>query len=390
MDGHPDHTPRPWLATAPAAQWPAAPFAPELALLRAQAQAEPERLFAHADQLRFRALHAQAPNTQRAYASDWRSFVRFCRQYGFEPLPASSVALESFIEASAVYSPEVPYKYFAPEVPRRNLKSASLTRAIAAIGAVHTWLHFPSPTAHPDVKHTLKINTRGRSSKTPKAPLTWDLIERALASYDDSPRERRSAALLAIGFSTLLRRSELVALRVEDFERTADAEDGTLRITKSKSDQAGEGDLRYVTPAARRQLERWLASAQLTRGPLFPRLNRYQAALERPLHANQVAVIFKDAARRAGLEARQLARIAGHSTRIGATHELARAGASLAQLMRAGGWQSPQMPAIYLRESEVTQGAMAQWARVQRERTIDSPRATSDAMTPGVLPFALA
>jgi hypothetical protein len=43
--------------------------------------------------------------------------------------------------------------------------------------------------------HTLKINTRGRASKTPKAPLTWDLIERALASYDDLPRERRSAAL---------------------------------------------------------------------------------------------------------------------------------------------------------------------------------------------------
>jgi hypothetical protein len=45
-------------------------------------------------------------------------------------------------------------------------------------------------------------------------------------------------------------------------------------------------------------------------------------------------VIFKDAARRAGLKTRQVARIAGHSARIGATHELPRAGASLAQLMR--------------------------------------------------------
>jgi len=96
-------------------------------------------------------------------------------------------------------------------------------------------------------------------------------------------------------------------------------------------------------------------------------LNRNRLATDKPLHANQVAVVFKDAARRAGLNERQVERIAGHSTRIGATHELGRAGASLTQLMRAGGWLSPQMPATYLRESEVKLGAMAQWARDRTE-----------------------
>jgi hypothetical protein len=59
MDGHPENTPSAWVAHA--AAWPSAPLSPELVLRRAQAQAEPERLFAHADQLRFRALHAQRP-----------------------------------------------------------------------------------------------------------------------------------------------------------------------------------------------------------------------------------------------------------------------------------------------------------------------------------------
>jgi len=217
-----------WMPTASVDAWTQAPIPPELAMLRAQAHAEPERLFALAHQQFFRALHAQAPNTQRAYASDWGSFVGFCREHGFTPLPAVPAAVEAFIEASAEYSPEVPYKYIAVQAPRRGLKSASVVRAVAAVGAVHTWLAFPNPTAHPDVKHTLKINTRGRSSKTPKAPLTWDLIERALASYGDSLDERRSAALLAVAFSTLMRRSELVALQVPDFAPTTHG----ARLTK--------------------------------------------------------------------------------------------------------------------------------------------------------------
>jgi hypothetical protein len=59
---------------------------------------------------------------------------------------------------------------------------------------------------------------------------------------------------------------------------------------------------------------------------LFARLNRNGDPLPKALHTNQVALIFKDAARRAGLPESEVARIAGHSTRIGATHELSRYG----------------------------------------------------------------
>lgn len=152
-----------------------------------------------------------------------------------------------------------------------------------------------------------------------------------------------------------------------DFQPVPDGDDALVRVRKSKGDQAGMGDKRYVTPAARRHLEAWLKAAQLTTGPIFARLNRRAAPLAKALHANQVALIVKDVARRAGLTDGEVARIAAHSARIGATHELGRHGASLAQLMRAGGWTSPQMPATYLRESEVKAGAMAQWARARGE-----------------------
>jgi hypothetical protein len=157
-----------------------------------------------------------------------------------------------------------------------------------------------------------------------------------------------------------------VALQVEDFVPSVNGEDGIVRVRKSKADQAGDGDLRYVTPLARRVLERWLTSVGLTAGPLFARLNRNQAPLPKALHPNQVALAFKAAARRAGLSEAAVARIAAHSTRIGATHELNDAGATLPQLMRAGGWRSPQMPATYLREADVKTGAMAVWARAKQ------------------------
>lgn len=98
------------------------------------------------------------------------------------------------------------------------------------------------------------------------------------------------------------------------------------------------------------------------------RLNRNGEAIPKALHTNQVALIFKDMARRAGLPDTEIARIAGHSTRIGATHELGNSGYSLPQLMRAGGWISPQMPSTYLRESEVKSGAMASWSKARTKK----------------------
>ena len=80
--------------------------------------------------------------------------------------------------------------------------------------------------------------------------------------------------LVTLAFSTMLRRSELVALEVADFKPTPDAQDGTIRVRSSKADQAGHGAERYVSPEARRHLEAWLDAAALHEGPVFVRLNR--------------------------------------------------------------------------------------------------------------------
>jgi integrase len=103
-----------------------------------------------------------------------------------------------------------------------------------------------------DVTHTRKTNTRRRSARTPKGALPYSAIERALATYGASLADLRAKALVTVAFSTLLRRSELVALEVTDFKPTPDAADGTVRVRSSKADQAGHGAERYVSAEARR------------------------------------------------------------------------------------------------------------------------------------------
>lgn len=53
--------------------------------------------------------------------------------------------------------------------------------------------------------------------------------------------------------------------------------------------------------------------------------------------------VLKARAQPAGVEGR----ISGHSARVGSAQDLAAAGAELTELMNAGRWQSPAMPAHY-------------------------------------------
>jgi len=111
---------------------------------------------------------------------------------------------------------------------------------------------------------------------------------------------------------------------------------------------------------------------------VFVRLNRNGQPLPKALHPNQVALIVKDLAHRAGYRKREINTIAAHSTRIGATHALAEAGTDVLQVQQDGGWKSPQMPATYLRGQRARSGGMAQWFRTlhpQRCKVVPLPRA---------------
>lgn len=72
---------------------------------------------------------------------------------------------------------------------------------------------------------------------------------------------------------------------------------------------------------------------------------------------NDVSLVFKTMARAARLSAEEIARISGHSTRVGAAQDLLRFGEQLPSIMQAGRWKSPQMVGRYTAKQAARDGA---------------------------------
>jgi site-specific recombinase XerD len=341
-----------------------ATVSPELAVARVIAAENPKQLFE--PQSALRTVQAFASNTRRGYANDWSSFVECCRQHGFQPLPATSSAVQTFIEWRSPEQPDLVsqglYRHVKPGMSRQPIAAASLRRAIAAIGAVHRALKYPDPTVDEDVRATIKINVAGRQVQSHKDPLRWADLERAFANTGDDLHALRDKALAAVGHSTGFRRSELVALTVEDYVRQPGRDFALMAVRRTKTDDPRELKFRAVVPEAVEHLERWLAAAGITHGGLFRGITADGRVNPNALDAGQVARIYKVIAQLAGVDVK---RVAGHSTRIGVAHDLRAFGASDSEIMEAAGWTSLASLLRYLRGRDAEEGAMIRMARAR-------------------------
>jgi hypothetical protein len=116
-----------------------------------------------------------------------------------------------------------------------------------------------------------------------------------------------SPGLLLMGFAGAFRRSELVALDVEDI---TDTEDGLrIAVRRSKADQEGEGDLVGLPSGSNpatcpgRAWRAWLAASGIAEGPAFKAVNQKGELSSRRLAARAVAEVVKRRAKAAGQDA---------------------------------------------------------------------------------------
>jgi integrase len=225
--------------------------------------------------------------------------------------------------------------------------------------------HLANPCATLAVKLALKRMHRERGrAQAQAAPVNDVLVARMLAAAGDTLRHRRNRALLAVAYSTLCRRSELVALRHEDLQIDADGS-GTITLRRSKTDQEGIGEVAPIAADAMRHLSAWITAAGLTDGTLFRAVLK-GGRVGDALDSGDVARIFKAMALAAHLTA-EIARISGHSTRVGAAQDMVRYGVDLVGAMQAGRWKTSAMVARYSARLLAKRGGMAQIAdrRVQ-------------------------
>jgi integrase len=285
------------------------------------------------------AKQAKSPATLRAYADDWRHFSIWCLARGAQALPAHPGHVAAYIAHCA----------------DQGLKAATIGRRVAAIADRHKAAgHDPSPTASAGVKATLAgVRREIGAAKKGKAAATHDIIGRMLAAAPNTMIGLRDKALLAIGFAAALRRSELIAIQVDDLTDTADGI--RLRIRRSKTDSEGIGVDIAIPRGCRicpvETLKTYMAAAQITAGTVFRPVKVGGKVCDAALSGNAVARIVQLYIKRIG--GLDPASFGAHSLRAGFITSAAEAGSSIWKISEVSRHQSVDVLRTYIRSVEL-------------------------------------
>ena len=339
-----------------------------------------------------------APNTRRAYRSDLAQLHTWAVGRGLAQAIPEALILEADEEGAsggpasdqvaglralgvlrATGAPETVANYLGdhsdyanPSPAIRPLKPSTLARRVAAIAKVHTTYAANTgtddlePTHAPVVRQALAglrntyadaLRANPEAKATRKAPaLMADSLGRILDSIDTTTMAgARDAALIALAWSGGLRRSEVVALNVEDLTEVPDGL--IVHLRTSKTDQAGRG---RSVPIFARHLEdgaghcpvelvrHLIAVGGITTGALFRQVTRGGRLADRRLCPQAVGRILDARAKAAGLAVD----LTAHSLRAGLVTQALRNGASHAQVAAITGHRSVAVLVGYQRDAD--------------------------------------
>jgi integrase len=288
---------------------------------------------------------AYSPNTLRAQKADGAIFQAFCESRGEPYLPTDPKTIRAFID----------------DCVTAGKKPATIKRYVATISRVHIAAGLLNPCSSEAVRLVLKKMGRETSARQDQAhPLGWKDIKEFIDGAGESLRADRERAMLCVAYETLARRGELVALEVRDIEFWPNGT-GQALIRRGKTDAEGQGRVAYLSRETVRWVKVWLVHAGIEEGAVFRRLVG-QTQVGGPLNPGSIAPIFKRVAQWIGMPARFVAAISGHSTRVGATQDLAALDIDLAAITQAGGWKSTRMPLQYAEKINASRSGMARAA----------------------------
>jgi len=284
------------------------------------------------------AADAKAKNTRKAYRSDWKRFESWCTKNGLDPLPAAPTTVAFYLSAHA-----------------DKLKISTLTRHLATISQAHKTAGLESPTASPQVRAVFQGIKRAHGTAVDaKRPVLVPDLRRMMDALPGTTIGVRDRALLLLGFAGAFRRSELVAVDVDDIEQTDDGLTVTVRHSKTDQEQAGRKiGIPYGSDPATcpvRAVKAWLEISGITTGALFRSVTRHGRVNDKRLSDRAVAEVVKRTAKAADLDPAQLA---GHSLRAGLATSAAKAGKSERSIMAQTGHRSIAVARRYIRDGEL-------------------------------------
>ena len=283
------------------------------------------------------AAQSQAENTIRAYAADLEDFRHWGGRMDREWMPATPETIGLYLGARA-----------------EELSLATLERRLAAIASVHKEEGHESPAsvAEGPLRKIWKGLVRDKTRQQEGAPplMVEDLrsIIEHLPRYSATDEGRagqltltslRDRALLLVGWTGALRRSELVALQAEDVQ-LIEGEGVNIYVRASKTDQEGEGLVKGLPYGSNKMtcpvtaLRQWLQAAEKEvegslqgnfEGDIFRRFYRGESVGKEAMTAQYVSKVLKRHAESAGLDPEKYS---AHSLRAGFITQAIRAGKS--------------------------------------------------------------
>jgi integrase len=198
---------------------------------------------------------------------------------------------------------------------------------------MHRMAGYEPPTSSEAIKAVLAgIRRSVGASVTRKAPATAETVRAIIGEIPSDLRGLRDRALLLLGFAGALRRSELVALNVNDLEETT--EGLHVRIRRSKTDQEGTGDFVSIPHGSRLHpvagVKAWQQAAGIVEGPIFRSIKKGGSVTLERLSDRSVAEIIKRRMEAAGFDP---VVFSGHSLRAGFVTSALHHGADILRVM---------------------------------------------------------
>lgn len=278
---------------------------------------------------------ATSANTRRTYRAAIRCFERWGGR-----LPTERDTLVRYLLAHAT-----------------TLNPRTLDVHLTALGQWHRYQGMNDPSRDPLVRKTLEGIRRVHATPKRKAKaLRLEHIAQminALHRQPDALKKWRDLALTQVGFFGAFRRSELVAITVEDLRW--EPEGLIVCIPQSKTDQSGEGLYRalprgddLVCPVA--ALRTWLDKAGITTGPVFRAINRWGHLQPAALEPGSINAMLKGLGEQCRFDF--VPELSSHSFRRGLSTSAAREKIDFELIKRQGGWKSDATVWEYIEEGQ--------------------------------------
>lgn len=282
--------------------------------------------------------------TRTAYQRDYEHFIDWLLAHGATP-----ALLRREDDTELALSVYLEFHLRHPD-PDDRLRPSTMRRRLIGIRRQARLNGVPWPAD--DTSLMLAVDVAQREIGSPPrraAPISVPLLRQMVNLCDDEPLGRRDRALLLTGYCSGLRRSELVALDVNDLTFEPEGVRIQLRASKTDQDRRGRdvhlrlGVHRHTCPVS--ALRSWLAIREDGADPLLTSVTRNGRSTGRRLTGDVIDRVVRTYAERA----QPGTRYSAHSLRAGLATAAAKGGADPRTIMRQTGHRSLAVLESYVR-----------------------------------------